>query len=1436
MTIGHYLNSMDKLTRQWTPTNFRDPKRQRLYLKDIDCPEAWHQQLRDTIPDIIFYLNECIGEKGGPGAKHERDRYNHLVLGQGIAPAGDLMSNLPPEMRAENMMCYIGHEGTYTPAHREMCATLGQNVMVETSSIDKGEKDGSSIWFMTETKDREVVSEYFLSMLGHDIEVENHFAQLVAWKKAPFPVYIVEQKAGDFILIPPLAPHQVWNRGTRTMKVAWNRTTVETLEMALHEALPRARMVCRDEQYKCKAIVYYSLLKYYDQLQNAEKADESNYLDYQREPVRQAPRVRQLQRDFKRLFALYREILVCEMFSSSEFPKEKNVEFVPFDSNITCSYCRCNIFNRFLTCKTCVGELANGDEDTYDICMDCYAMGRSCGCLSNLQWVEQWHWPDLLKNYEEWRAMVIYVDGYVDEASPQPLEVERERSGKKPMAQICQEQLKRRPWRDITKPMVLEPLPGDSDVEPEADDNGRAKRKKPTKRKSQQLSKQYSACHICRHPEANWKLAFCTTCSNAYCYGTLWRAFDMKPEKIMENANWQCPKCLKICSCGACRRRERDQIPYQPKGTLLGHDTRRVADPRSVESLVDFSRTNLAWLKDENDGDPHNSVRMKKLMEKAEAEKSRDETLEEDLNADQLGPTDVPLERVDDENHAKQTTIDPALTNGEDELEADARITAPAAPMGARALGSRDDASARRHERSSHLHTDNQYQPTLDHQNDAHAFVSPADLMKQPDYSAYPDPSLMGRERMMGIGYYQQRNDADKILFDAPDATTPTGEHPNIAYPRLQSDSEDDLLLRANKKRKRGSMPLQKGRLDEAHFQFLEAQKKQKLNEAKKNERYFLTKNQLEGGKPLKVKLLLPNHKDCLQRIEAFDKGEPAPRHNPRSARTSLANQGKDSEEDSAIVTSDVFNESRQIVDLDDEDELQDTLLVTKSRAGRTSKVNDVEDISDEELAGNDVIPKRRSVGRPSKTSAKEPLQLEGDNQGNQNKRGRGRPRRDASIGGKLTSNKRTRSSELAEYSDPDASKPEKRRRTSAWLERENAADLQELEAPVKSRARRTISSGADEDAEREAEDATNGIEAENGQLTPPESQAQIVVELNVENETISKSGEVSSPEPQFEREEGWKLNDYSDDRDSSAAPEPESAPNPTGGYRLDDSSEEERSSVVPQAVPASERAGGYRLGDYSDDELSSVAPQPELAPESATGYRLDGDSDDEDGDFVVVDDNYNPIPPISQPKSSMVAVSDDYQNAKLEALRMAEAEVEPEEEAAKAKPVIQPRKVAAQPAPLKPSNKTTSTAKQPSVMIPQKENSRLAVKPTVTIPSAVEKDPKFMSVIERHAAQGKTIKIAGPKTRPSFSSVNTSSGSASMKQGPSPIAGSRPTVVVPGLSDAQRRIYSSTTSSSDDDDDEEIPAKRPLGAKPKPGGRVMGLNPASNGQGRPRK
>ena len=601
-----------------------------MYLKDIDCPQLWQDKLSEILPGGLYYLNESTGGVGGFGAVDENDPIRPgMRKGRGIAKAGDLMSSLPKEMRAENLMCYIGHEGTYTPAHREMCASLGQNIMVEASNglVEDGKstRPGSSIWFMTETKEREVVSEYWLSRLGHDIEIENHFAQVNAWKNAPFKVYVVEQKPGDFILIPPLAPHQVWNRGTRTVKVAWNRTTVETLEMAIHEALPRARMVCRDEQYKNKAIIYYTMQKYSKLLRQAEKAKQKSIQG--KGKAGNDAKVRQLEKDFRRLQFLFTEMLVSESFLPDKL--EKKVELIPYDSNITCSYCRCNIFNRFLTCPTCVETLAKGDEDTYDVCMDCYAMGRSCGCISKLRWAEQWSWGELTQKHEQWRHQILQYEGKVTEKSPQSLRTELDRLGdKRTLAQVCQLELARRPFRDIRRPPS--PIRGDDREEVEVTlPDGTVKIKKKVKRTDKFL-REHGRCHTDFHWEPKWKQAACTKCDKRYCYGTLYRRFDMMPQNILADPNWTCPSCKQICSCRSCRAKAGYKYkPYTPSGTMLGHNTKAVADPRSVESLVDFSVSNIGWIQKADDDHGDQSRRLDKRRKEAEAAKASEPQLGE---------------------------------------------------------------------------------------------------------------------------------------------------------------------------------------------------------------------------------------------------------------------------------------------------------------------------------------------------------------------------------------------------------------------------------------------------------------------------------------------------------------------------------------------------------------------------------------------------------------------------------------------------------------------------------------------------------------------------------------------------------------------------------------------------------------------------------------
>lgn len=582
MTFGHYLNNLRKLSSKFHPYNFDGSgKQQRLYAKDLDCPPVWRHTLSQILPESTFYLS----------------------------PMADLMSSLPEAARAENMMCYVGHEGTYTPAHKEMCASLGQNIMVAASTEDEhplnrvgaAGSEGSSVWFMMGREDREVIAEYWLAHLGHDLEVESHFASVEDLANAPFTVYIVEQKVGDYILVPPLAPHQVWNRGEYTVKAAWNRTTVDTLEFSIKESLPKARLVCRDEQYKNKAIIYKTLCQYLKALKPDNDSQSPEYI--------KALRSRgSLANDFVRLFNLFTNILLDQCFGAPGTGKDPEVDKIDNEYNVTCSFCRCNIWNRFLSCGKCVVQSDDGDDDCYDVCMECYARGRSCGCQSGLKWVEQEDWSELLDSHEAFRNMVIEIQGTVSSDTPKKFSDALVALPRKTIAKVCLEQNKLRPFIDVTKDPALE----------SEDDAATIARKKKT---GELLN-----CHVCKVRHERWRCAACSTpgCSKAYCYGNLWRAFDMDPaDDVLVQFNWKCPFCLGICSCGACQKNPK-MNPHHPRGTFLGADTKHVVDPRSVEILVDFKRGNLSWLKP-GEVDP-----MTRLKRKRTEEQDGDDTVGSD--------------------------------------------------------------------------------------------------------------------------------------------------------------------------------------------------------------------------------------------------------------------------------------------------------------------------------------------------------------------------------------------------------------------------------------------------------------------------------------------------------------------------------------------------------------------------------------------------------------------------------------------------------------------------------------------------------------------------------------------------------------------------------------------------------------------------------------
>jgi hypothetical protein len=86
MSMGDYLGQVAVLAGQDFIPKVGDGKEKpprRHYGKDIDCPAEWRNSLGGILPRETSYLG-----------------------------ANDLMTKLPPTARAENMMIYIGHEGT----------------------------------------------------------------------------------------------------------------------------------------------------------------------------------------------------------------------------------------------------------------------------------------------------------------------------------------------------------------------------------------------------------------------------------------------------------------------------------------------------------------------------------------------------------------------------------------------------------------------------------------------------------------------------------------------------------------------------------------------------------------------------------------------------------------------------------------------------------------------------------------------------------------------------------------------------------------------------------------------------------------------------------------------------------------------------------------------------------------------------------------------------------------------------------------------------------------------------------------------------------------------------------------------------------------------------------------------------------------------------
>ena len=637
------------------------------------------------------------------------------------------------------------------------------------------------------------------------------------------------------------------NQPKITKKVAWNRTTVVTLEFAVSEALPKARTVCRDEQYKNKAMIYFALTKYSELLQDAKSQadklppDAGHALLYK-------GKVRNLLRDFRRLFNLFKDILLSEMFSPDGTGEK--CDYLPFESNVTCAYCRGNIFNRFLSCNNCKDALGHSDDEPYDVCMECYAMGRSCYCISGHQWVEQFKWKELTTKYDAWRKQMIDMVGDTDRSVPLSLMEERRRMPQKTLAQVVREQLKCRPFRDPSK--SKEDEEGEpSDEEVIVDDDGRVIKR--VKKHSKTWHKNHARCHVCKSHHEIWKMAKCTRCERRWCYGSLFRGHDDMPLDVMRDPNWECAHCQNVCFAGNCRQDPR-QRPYQPKGTLLGHDTKRVADARSVEVLVDFSVSNLNWIREKEGEDE--STQMRRAREEAERAKEAAAIDDED---------DVDAEHQPDASGLyahEEGLLDPELRSESDLArrltEFNQSIPPPPAPM--------YNGASERPDGYVPAQTDGY--PLAPADDDSHLYVNPSEL--HGSYSMYTDEE--------NLRPFVQK-----------------GRQPYNHGKRKRGGDDDDTEITMEKPKKRrnnepGAAELlasqQAG--SQATRQYQNMKERKALEKAKREGRFFSVSAALRGKKKV-VRLKVAPH-----RLAAIVTRRSSPASNTAAQPESSSNEGPD--------------------------------------------------------------------------------------------------------------------------------------------------------------------------------------------------------------------------------------------------------------------------------------------------------------------------------------------------------------------------------------------------------------------------------------------------------------------------------------------------------------------------------------------------------------
>ena len=338
------------------------------YAKDIVCPEEWHQSIADIVPEEYHYLGNT-----------------------------DAMRLMDDDLRADNFMAYIGAHGTRTNAHQDICSTYGHNLM--TSS--KG-KNACAIWHFIKAEDADLARKLFAAN-GASLDSENAYLEddVLEKQAGDLIVYRFKQRVGDFIVLPPNVIHQVKNLNGVNVKIAWSRTTPETLETAYKYSLKVYHRMNRLECYRIKANIS-SLVKH--------------WIDHPEELKNPAQK-----EEYKRVLSCFLDVVFNETLLG--FEPGKQVDIAQYDPSIKrftvfCNRCHCDIFDLAMHCsrtdhkisknpramKACHFEIQ--PEDGFDVCLDCFIEGRLCDEYHSMKlysYAEQRDWRQVAE-----KAIKVY--------------------------------------------------------------------------------------------------------------------------------------------------------------------------------------------------------------------------------------------------------------------------------------------------------------------------------------------------------------------------------------------------------------------------------------------------------------------------------------------------------------------------------------------------------------------------------------------------------------------------------------------------------------------------------------------------------------------------------------------------------------------------------------------------------------------------------------------------------------------------------------------------------------------------------------------------------------------------------------------------------------------------------------------------------------------